>query len=85
MKTANLATLVDIANQKTQVEDEKLQLTQTKPDNIRVLEPKNVAGVANPEVQSEANQSQNAMSQNVTQADVQTDVSMPQISLNNKK
>ena len=75
MKTANLATLADIANQKTQIEDEKLQLTQTKPDNIRVLEPKNVAGVANPEVQSvqsEANQSQNA-----TQADVQTDVSMP--------
>ena len=75
MKTANLATLADIANQKTQIEDEKLQLTQTKPDNIRVLEPKNVAGVANPEVQSvqsEANQSQNT-----TQADVQTDVSMP--------
>ena len=80
MKTANLATLADIANQKTQIEDEKLQLTQTKPDNIRVLEPKNVAGVSNPEVQSvqsEANQSQNAMSQNATQADVQTDVSMP--------
>lgn len=69
MKTANLATVADFSTQKVQTEDEKLQLTQTKPDNIRVIEPSNVQGMANPQAQKAPQISQNGLQ---NQVEVQT-------------